>query len=95
MIILPKELLEKLETCEYLTMNDREQLIKYIEVMEDYRIFYDFYNILQARVEQLNNILNELEKWLNEEYDATIFDYQNAIEDVLDKLRELKGSGNE
>ena len=95
MIILPKELLEKLVTSEYLTLNDREQLINYIEMMEDYRIFYELYNILQAKVERLNNIINELEKWLNEEYDATIFDYQNAIEDVLDKLRELKGSGNE
>ena len=43
-------------------------------------------------IERLNNIINELEKWLNEEYDATIFDYHNAIEDVIDKLIELKGS---
>ena len=42
------------------------------------------------------NIINELEKWLSEENGVTIFDYQNAIEDVLDKLRELKGdSSNE
>ena len=41
---------------------------------------------------ETNKIIIELEKWLNEEYDATIFDYHNAIEDVLNKLQELKGS---
>lgn len=50
MIILPKELLEKLVTSEYLTMNDREHLINYIEMMEDYRIFYELFNILQERI---------------------------------------------
>ncbi len=46
----------------------------------------------QKEIERLNNIINELEKWLKEEYEATVFDYHNAIEDVIDKLIELKGS---
>ena len=46
----------------------------------------------EEEIERLNNIINELEKWLNEEYDATIFDYHNAIEDVINKLIELRGS---
>ena len=50
---------------------------------------------LKSENERLNNIINELEKWLNEEYEATIFDYRNAIEDVIDKLIELKGSDKE
>lgn len=45
---------------------------------------------LREEIERLNNIINELEKWLNEEKEATFYDYQFAIEDVLDKLRELK-----
>lgn len=51
--------------------------------------------VANKEIERLNNIINELEKWLNEEYDATIFDYHNAIEDVIDKLIELKGSDKE
>ena len=46
----------------------------------------------EKEIERLNNIINELERWLNEEKEATFYDYQFAIEDVLDKLRELKGS---
>ena len=48
-------------------------------------------------IERLNNIINELEKWLEEKlerldivgYDDDIF---NGIELSLDKLQELKGS---
>ena len=52
-------------------------------------------NIIVNEIERLNNIINELGKWLKEEYEATIFDYHNAIEDVLNKLQELKGSDKE
>ena len=44
--------------------------------------------------ERLNNIITELEKWLNKEKEATLYDYQFAIEDVLDKLKELKQGGS-
>ena len=49
----------------------------------------------KKEIERLNNIINELEKWLVDEKEATIFDYHFAIEDVLDKLKELKGSDKE
>jgi hypothetical protein len=51
-------------------------------------------------IERLNNIINELEKWLEERlekldingYDDDVF---NGIELVLQKLQELKGSDKE
>ena len=41
-------------------------------------------------IERLNNIINELEKWLRNEYSK----YNGAIRiaSVLDKIQELKGS---
>ena len=53
------------------------------------------FDAMYFEIERLNNIINELGKWLKEEYEATIFDYHNAIEDVLNKLQELKGSEKE
>ena len=55
---------------------------------------------LQDKNERLNNIINELEKWLEERlekfdisgYDDDVF---NGIELALDKLQELKGSNKE
>ena len=51
------------------------------------------------KVERLNNIINELEKWfkdMNLEKLATFDDYDigqyNAYKKVIDKLQELKGS---
>ena len=41
---------------------------------------------------QLKNGIKEFKKWLEDEKEATIFDYHFAIEDVLNKLNELLGS---
>ena len=51
----------------------------------------------KKEIERLNNIINELEKWLEERlekldiygYDDDVF---NGIELALQKLKELKGS---
>ena len=51
----------------------------------------------EEEIERLNNIINELEKWLEERldkldingYDDDVF---NGIELALQKLKELKGS---
>ena len=51
--------------------------------------------LFKLEIERLNNIINELEKWLKDEKEATIFDYHFAIEDVLNKLNELLGSDKE
>ena len=55
---------------------------------------------LLEEIERLNNIINELEKWLEERlekldingYDDDVF---NGIEIALQKLEELKGSNKE
>ena len=57
-------------------------------------------NIIVNEIERLNNIINELEKWLEERldkldiigYDDDVF---NGIELALHKLQELKGSEKE
>ena len=60
----------------------------------------DEYNIRrsqrqQKEIERLNNIINELEKWLEEDLKQVYRDAghrHNLILEVLDKLQELKGS---
>jgi hypothetical protein len=56
--------------------------------------------ILQQEIERLNNIINELEKWLKKEiFDLNgDYDYESVVsgyENVLNKLQELKGSDKE
>lgn len=71
---------------------------------KDYLTYTDSqkYNILIKReeeIERLNNIINELEKWLKEQrnyyyenyYYSDFNAYGNKCDDVLDKLQELKG----
>ena len=65
---------------------------------------YDFMNYQDKEIERLNNIINELEKYINNEWNAiekepdnSFYDgYDTCIEemkkDILDKLQELKGS---
>ena len=45
----------------------------------------------QKEIERLNNIINELEKYLIEQVEKS---YSNDYDNVLDKLDELKGSEN-
>lgn len=47
---------------------------------------------LRVENERLNNIINELEKYLIEQVEKS---YSNDYDDVLDKLQELKGSDKE
>lgn len=74
-------------------MNNDE--IRDVCLKKDYEIFKK-----DKEIERLNNIINELEKWL---IDVDIFQ-MNFIENkehitpykaVLDKLKELKGENNE
>lgn len=56
--------------------------------------------VANKEIERLNNIINELEKWLEERlekldingYDDDVF---NGIELALQKLKELKGNNKE
>ena len=49
-------------------------------------------NNLSEEVYRLNNIINELEKYLIEQVERS---YSNDYDNVLDKLDELKGSEKE
>ena len=62
---------------------------------EDYKriclqLEYELYK-KDKEIERLNNIINELEKWLkNEHENGYEVYYIMAIQDILDKLKELK-----
>lgn len=52
-----------------------------------------------SEYDRLNNIINELEKWLKDKQDLTCgcgitVDYLYAYENCLDKLKELKENNN-
>ena len=50
-------------------------------------------NVKDKEIERLNNIINELEKWLKEQkefYDTEYPREYNDYDDVIDKLKELK-----
>ena len=48
---------------------------------------------LEIEIERLNNIINELEKYLIKMSDRS-WDDNGAYDNVLDKLKELKGGKN-
>ena len=50
------------------------------------------YDEKDQEIERLNNIINELEKYLIEQVERS---YSNDYDNVLDKLDELKGSNKE
>lgn len=83
-----------------------EELIETLRAFEKNRVeqleepaknlFYAIMEIADER-DRLNNIINELEKWIKKEiFDLTgDYDYQGVVsgyENVLDVLQELKGS---
>ena len=54
-----------------------------------------FVEVARKEIKNLNNIINELEKWLEEDLKQVYRDAgyrHNLILEVLDKLQELKGS---
>lgn len=86
-----KEILDKLKYCveknEYLEETN----------MKNWKPLLDYITNLQQENERLNNIINELEKWLQNEYnewsmvddDVIRAEARQCIE-VLDKLQEIK-----
>ena len=47
------------------------------------------------KIETLNNIINELEKWLDKKEKLTFNSWNKGIHEVQRKLQELKGSDKE
>ena len=74
-------------TLKYLKNKSNTRRIKTITISEAHKVVEE--------IEKLNNIINEIEKYINEEYDyddigMKIFDASK----IRDKLQELKGSNN-
>ena len=76
-----------------------EELLEYYENTSNRQIIADMYFIYQLEIERLNNIINELEKWLVREYKRYLNDTDNLVfsnvevndfNRVLNKLKELK-----
>ena len=72
---------------------DGEQLFYFIGTL---RFLYDENNEKDKEIERLNNIIDELEKWLKIVENITVMNevelaYCNAYGNCLDKLKELKG----
>jgi len=66
---------------------------KYDKVIE----IRDFINQQQQEIDRLNNIIDELEKWLNS-FETKEFNYNFLVvrvKDIQDKLKELRGDNNE
>lgn len=94
-----------------------EELIETLRAFEKNRVeqleeparnlFYAVMKVCDER-DRLNNIINELEKWLGESIEKHTEDYldwkydrnvylagSKKLQNVLDKLQELKGENNE
>ena len=76
--------------------------------LNNFNIFTDEEQELVEEIERLNNIINELEKWVVESIEKYTEDYldwkydrnvylagSKKLQNVLDKLQELKGSDKE
>ena len=50
---------------------------------------------LEKEIERLNNIINELEKWLDKKEKLTFNSWNKGIHEVQRKLQELKGVDKE
>ena len=50
---------------------------------------------LRKEIERLNNIINELEKWLDKKEKLTFNSWNKGIHEVQRKLQELKGVDKE
>ena len=94
---------------ECLLKYSKAQMIqKYIDELEENCTLSDLWCKSQEENKRLNNIINELEKWLEEQHQFIIeipaFTKEIAVEhktmeicyeNILDKLQELKGEDKE
>ena len=72
------------------------QILDYVDTREHLLELFNYITNLQEENERLNNIINELEKWLEEKQILYGINYQGfswgVCGEALDKLQELKGS---
>ena len=82
--------LQKLQQAKDKLQNDYQEAVdKITNLQEENEKFKEYArSYLKSKIDRLNNIISELEKWLNEEWHkplATIY-----VSDVVKKLKELK-----
>lgn len=84
-----KELKDKIheQYIEIQELNKRVEDLKTIN--EDHQILN---GMLRKENDRLNNIINELEKWLDKKEKLTFNSWNKGIHEVQRKLQELKGS---
>ena len=95
-----EEILEHLTEGEGRGFLGRSMYDAIIEKINKKEAMYDNlavdYRLAQEEIERLNNIINELEKWLEERLEKLDIvgddDIYMALEIALNKLQELKGS---
>ncbi len=80
--------------------NLKEMLVDFNEYSTDYtktrcRELEETINNTLQEIERLNNIINELEKWLDKKEKLTFNSWNKGIHEVQRKLQELKGSDKE
>lgn len=81
-------------------MNKHYTFQEYVEKFANIQDSYDYYFELQKENDRLNNIINELEEWLEDKvFNKVGSSVDIAIENhtyckVLDKLKELKENNN-
>lgn len=81
------------DTLEYLEGIDETRNIKILTTIET-NILLDYITNLKQENNRLNNIIDELEKWLKEDLKQQYRDCghrNNIIREVYNKLNELKG----
>ena len=86
------DIFDYLETTSLEPHDDYTSEISY----KDQKIIWNRLKTQQKEIERLNNIINELEKWLDEESEKTILSvgHLTCLMMCKNKLKELKESGN-
>ena len=72
-----------------------KEIIEQVGYQEFYRYFQEKTTLIEQQrkeIEKLNNIINELEKYLKEQKEIWVND---VFDEVFNKLQELKGSDKE
>lgn len=76
---------------EILSTKMSEYLCKWKNIKREYKNQVESNRLKKQKIERLNNIINELEKWLNYEiYCDFNKEMTKGYQDTLDKLKELK-----
>lgn len=77
-------------------MNKHYTFQEYIENFSSIQDSYDYYFEQQKEIDRLNNIIDELEKYIGQEwycFDNESIEFKVA-RDILNKLKELKENSN-